>query len=580
MRKHHELKCAAAAALTLALAPDADAQIARAKIREGDQPVGAPAGDVVASISDVAVNQTGGYACTLNTSGSAALSHVWANGAVVRTEQTNLAGYDQTAFESFFGIDDNVAVSYGPTCTDLVGGGTGLDTVWLDSTPIAVEEQPIPTLPGKKYRFNSRPGITGSGVPYWVGGINDIATNASEGNGLFVGTGATCVLKTGDPAPAPLTSLLGANAIDFDVRLSALATNYILQITTTDATSADAHLVKNGAIVLDAGGNRISEGQLVSAAAGGNGVELWQNFGSMGVNEAGDWFFGGDTNAATTADGVLVKNGVILHREGQVLDGVTLSGNPSMSAMNEQGDIAFLWPGTGAIDTIFLNGIVVAQEGDQVDWDNDGVLDAGTSIVDVTGLAAVQIGRRIAGVVQVVFTADVDVSGTVLEGLFVVDVSDSDGAFCAGDGTGTPCPCANESALGADEGCLNSLGTGGKLVASGTASIASDSIILTGSGMPASSALYFQGTGVAGLGAGTVFGDGLRCASGSIVRLGTKTNVAGGSQYPELGDLSVSVRGLVTPGLRTYQIWYRNAASFCTVSTFNLSNGWRLTWTP
>ena len=44
-------------------------------------------------------------------------------------------------------------------------------------------------------------------------------------------------------------------------------------------------------------------------------------------------------------------------------------------------------------------------------------------------------------------------------------------------------------------------------------------------------------------------------------------------------DPSVSVKGLITaPGTRTYQVWYRNAAAFCTASTFNLSNGVSIVW--
>ena len=37
---------------------------------------------------------------------------------------------------------------------------------------------------------------------------------------------------------------------------------------------------------------------------------------------------------------------------------------------------------------------------------------------------------------------------------------------------------------------------------------------------------------------------------------------------------------VAAPGLRTYQVWYRNAAAFCTPSTFNLTNGWETTWMP
>jgi hypothetical protein len=93
--------------------------------------------------------------------------------------------------------------------------------------------------------------------------------------------------------------------------------------------------------------------------------------------------------------------------------------------------------------------------------------------------------------------------------------------------------------------------------------------------MPNSSCLYFQGTTQLSL----VFGDGLRCAGGTIVRLGTKINVAGASQYPSGADPSVHVKGAVAaPGTRTYQTWYRNAAPFCTPSTFNLTNGILVTW--
>jgi hypothetical protein len=103
---------------------------------------------------------------------------------------------------------------------------------------------------------------------------------------------------------------------------------------------------------------------------------------------------------------------------------------------------------------------------------------------------------------------------------------------------------------------------------------------LNGSGMPNSSALYFQGTTAISGGMGAVFGDGLRCAGGTVIRLGTKTNVAGASSYPS-GSTSISVKGANAAGnVRTYQCWYRNAAAFCTASTFNLTNGVQCTWAP
>src|SRR5207237_825160 len=79
------------------------------------------------------------------------------------------------------------------------------------------------------------------------------------------------------------------------------------------------------------------------------------------------------------------------------------------------------------------------------------------------------------------------------------------------------------------------------------------------------------------------FGDGLRCAAGTVVRLRIKTNVAGASQFPETGDPSVSSAGLVPAGggVRDYQCWYRNSdPTFCTSATFNLTNGLQITWSP
>lgn len=151
--------------------------------------------------------------------------------------------------------------------------------------------------------------------------------------------------------------------------------------------------------------------------------------------------------------------------------------------------------------------------------------------------------------------------------------------FCFGDGTATACPCGNSSALGAGEGCAHSLGTGGRLDVTGTASVSADSIVLRGSRMPSSTAVYIQGTTQLGGGAGVVFGDGLRCVGGAVTRLGTTVNAAGASRYPLPTQLPVSVRGVVPAGsTRHYQAWFRNAASFCQPTTFNLTQGASVVW--
>jgi len=153
--------------------------------------------------------------------------------------------------------------------------------------------------------------------------------------------------------------------------------------------------------------------------------------------------------------------------------------------------------------------------------------------------------------------------------------------YCFGDGSGAPCPCGNSGS--AQSGCASSVvANGGRLLATGTARVTSDSLVLRGSQLPNSSALYFQGTSQVGGGLGASFGDGLRCVGGATIRLGTKTSVSNASIVPGAGDPSISVRGAIPPsgGTRYYQVLYRNVAVFCQPESFNLTNGLSITWIP
>ncbi|MBL8857662.1 MAG: hypothetical protein JNL28_04035 [Planctomycetes bacterium] len=154
--------------------------------------------------------------------------------------------------------------------------------------------------------------------------------------------------------------------------------------------------------------------------------------------------------------------------------------------------------------------------------------------------------------------------------------------FCAGDGSGAACPCGNASPLGAGEGCLSSLNVGGKLRATGVASVSADTLFLKSTQVPNGPALYFQGSGQQAGGAGTSFGDGLLCVGGSIVRLGVKFSTGNNSSvFPVIGvDPLISVQGLVAPSdVRHYQAWYRDAVvGYCTSAVFNLTDGLTITW--
>ncbi|MBL8859050.1 MAG: hypothetical protein JNL28_11125 [Planctomycetes bacterium] len=152
--------------------------------------------------------------------------------------------------------------------------------------------------------------------------------------------------------------------------------------------------------------------------------------------------------------------------------------------------------------------------------------------------------------------------------------------YCFGDGTGSACPCGNAGAAG--NGCAHSLNpAGANLVGAGIARISADTFSVTTTGMPNGPGLYFQGSAPLAGGAGGPFGDGLLCAGGAIIRLGVKFSTAGASTFPSGADPLISVAGGAIAGAtHYYQQWFRDAGSFCTPSTFNLTNGVSVTWVP
>ena len=157
--------------------------------------------------------------------------------------------------------------------------------------------------------------------------------------------------------------------------------------------------------------------------------------------------------------------------------------------------------------------------------------------------------------------------------------------LCFGDGSGAACPCANSGASG--RGCENSAATGGALLtATGVASLLVDTAQLTSAGeLPSVTSVVLQGTLVV---SPTFFGDGLRCAGGTLKRLYVKSAVAGTVSAPATGDPSISARssalGDTIPlgATRCYQVYYRDPnASFCAAPPggfFNVSNALAVGW--
>jgi hypothetical protein len=162
-----------------------------------------------------------------------------------------------------------------------------------------------------------------------------------------------------------------------------------------------------------------------------------------------------------------------------------------------------------------------------------------------------------------------DIAGLAAGTLTPFSVGSPGASFCWGDGSATACPCGNGG--GAGEGCANSTGSGAVLAAAGSASVAADDLTFAASSLPAGQpVLLFSGLNAVNGGAGTVFGDGLRCAGGSVVRLGVQSATGGAAAWGP--GLSV-VGGWTSGDTRRFQAWYRDPSGSPCGSNFNLSNG-------
>jgi len=150
------------------------------------------------------------------------------------------------------------------------------------------------------------------------------------------------------------------------------------------------------------------------------------------------------------------------------------------------------------------------------------------------------------------------------------------------------CPCSNPPA-GTDRGCENSSGTGGaSLSASGFAYLSIDSLVFTTGGeRPTALSIVLQGNALAA--SGLVYGQGVRCAAGSLKRLYTRTASGGSITAPDFGagDPTVSARSAAAGDpiqageSRWYLVYYRDPivlGGCAATSTFNATDTGRVDW--
>ena len=399
--------------------------VASALLREGEVIPGTM-GNVATAINNSATNGFGGFSFTLTADDN--ISMIWGSlnvgpPTVLRLEGP-LAGLTVTGFESFFGMSDTGRFCYGTTADNPGTGATGLDGVFLNDMLLLNEDEPVADIPGTFSTFNSRPGVTANGIPYWVGGITEKKGGGTDARVLFMGTDATALLMSGDSISG-VAEPIGGSGIDFNLRMSHCGTNYIMA---SFLDGGDDVLHINGE-ALTTDGAVIRTGVEIPESVGGIG-DSFDNFDFFGVSENGSYMATGDSDGNTATDEFVMIDGQIVLREGDSIGSGTLAGAIEAGFRNEDGDWAVVWDanlGAANLEVLIFNGDVILTEGDLVDWNGDGVIDTsddGAVIDNFTGINSLTMSRVDAtGTLRMYFTADVDVNGEILEGGFVVETA-------------------------------------------------------------------------------------------------------------------------------------------------------------
>jgi hypothetical protein len=302
----------------------------------------------------------------------------------------------------------------------------------------------------------------------------------------------------------------------------------------------------------------------------------------------GDWISRGDD---PFDDDWVVFNGNLVLKTGDAVEGGQVGVSISGVACNRVGDWVATCGTTNpdpAVDEVLLyNGVVVLREGDPVDVDGNGMFDddvfIGRANNALAAFAANDLyltdDRTLYAIVELRDSMGNDWNTTtptfgtpdafVRMSLPITHFCDShDNALAS-------CPCLNPG--NPDSGCDIAQGTGGvRLDIVAQQKSPQNRATVTGTGYPtnATPGAVVIRSGTLDTGSPVVFGDGVRCISVPLVRLGA-SSAAGGMSTHTFGHGTAA-----GPGTFYYQIWFRNQPpSFCDpLEAFNLSNGRTLTW--
>jgi hypothetical protein len=286
---------------------------------------------------------------------------VWFDSSALHLN-SDVIGTALSGAEFTCGIGRNGKFIFSPTID------SDLDAAWGHAGLILKEGDSIISLPPNISIFNSRPQMYGSANAYWIGGVNASGGTSTEQRFFYrkIDSAAYEVLYP------EFDTLLDGTILDdmgFDYDVSDNDSFRILEVAVATGSSAD-----DGGFAINRDSMLAQEGNPT-----GDG-DNWDNFDFISVNNQGHHVWSGDTDGDSGTDEYIALDGQIVLREGDIIDGVTLTSSMSVRgiSINDFGKIVFVVSYNG-IESLFETDIndfvgnsqLIASIGDMIDTDGD-----------------------------------------------------------------------------------------------------------------------------------------------------------------------------------------------------------------
>lgn len=302
---------------------------------------------------------------------------VWYDTGVVFTSADAPAPYIlNNTIENTMGVGPFGRFVYSPGIINTASG-VARDGLWSSRGYILSDTDPAPGLDTRYIRFTSRPQMFGDSGFSFVAGTGAAPSGSTSAQTLYRGTLTDTsftiepVFSTGDLL-AGLPVRFSSPVISFPYQFSDNGQHLIVHAELeTGSTLTDSCIVVDGSILLQ-------EGSPVVPTPGFD--DFYLGFRCVAINDLGHTLVGASTLAAPF-EGVLVRDGEVVIREGDTVDGVTLLDPAAVQAVSvsNAGCVAFVWTHTNNTHAIFAgpiadlpNATLVLEDGDTLDTTGDG----------------------------------------------------------------------------------------------------------------------------------------------------------------------------------------------------------------